>query len=144
MIMAKESERFIRKKMEEANGLRFIYTTYTTAEGIKCGGAWWDQLEEAVVEDAALTLGAKVGANTSESNYWDKVQHYRKSVINQLGESSRWILMRFQQESDLDGYLAYIGNIIRRPDIPRNVALPKDLQVALGSTVVGPITELSR
>lgn len=144
MTMVQYSEKFIGKKMDEAQGLRFTYTDRVSPQGEKCGRSWWDQLEEMVVEDAATELAAKVNIENQESSYINLVRGYRLQIINKLGKDARWELLRFQQNSDLDGYLAYIGNRFRRPDIPPNISLPKDLQIALGSSIIGPIIDTPR
>lgn len=129
------------KKIDKATGLRLNYTDRVSSSGEKCRGAVWDQLDELVTDDAAAALAAKVGIKNQESNYTGMVTAYRELVISRLGESSRWDLLRYQQNSDLDGFLAYLGNHIRRPDIPINAILPNDLQIYLGTNIVAPILE---
>ena len=81
-------------------------------DGIPCSDiTYWDQQEEAVVEDATIDLMQRIGVSNEYSGYMEYVNNYRSKVLSIPGLSRQQLLER-QQSSDVMGLFQLIGNAV--------------------------------
>lgn len=86
--------------------------------GDKCPTSRWWELEETVVEHATNQLVKKVGISNTESVYLPWVASYQDQIISPLFKGRYQDLLKLQQNSDFDGFLATIGGRLMGENAP--------------------------
>lgn len=135
MLLVEESQNFVGKRMSGAHGLRFFYIESIGQKGEICARSFWSNPDEMVVEDAMVELVSKLNIIKFESEFYESmVEKYRLEILPKFGAKGRWDLLKYQQDSDSDGFLFAIGSKFIDPEAPREIKIRVGAQKILSLT----------
>lgn len=95
------------ERVDNKKGLT-LYRRNLDAAKRDCYQSKWWQLEEVVVEHAALELAGRVTKVQGDSSYRQWVESYLRRILPRYNGRFE-VLLAYQQKTDLDGFLASVG-----------------------------------
>lgn len=106
------------ERIDFKKGLMWHRINLERREDQKCYQNKWSDLEETVVEHTALEFSNKVAPIVSDSSYSGWASNYNASIISQKFGGRFEELLNFQQTTNLDAFLATIGEKFMQGEAP--------------------------